>query len=492
MSVPSSNQAEAPKPASAALFSAERAAGTLALLLGVGSHAINEFVATAVLPDIIRDLGGQDRAFWVFSSFEMMAILAGCLTGAVKARFGPRTPFLLATGLLASGSALAGLSPSLEGLIAGRTLQGFGEGMIIALCYALIPDLFPSNVAPRVFALLAGVWALAAGIGPVSAGALTELWSWRAAFLINIPLTVLLFLLINSALPGRPQSRPVPAVGQAQGPSTRLSPRLILRLALLALSVFLLTVIGEIHAPLPLAATVLGGVVTAGVLLKIDAASRRRLFPSQGFRPHTLIGLGTWIVLFLSVSTAVRAVFVTTFGQVYWGLSVTQASLVTAALSVSWSVFALLASRAPSKAREHLYLALGPFVIVSGLTTTALAVQASSLPLFVFAAVITGAGHGLCNQILLRSLMYSADGEEQTLVSSILPAIASAGVAIGGGITGLIAVFTGLIPAENASLVTREAIAVSGASVFFIGAALTLVPAAATLVLRCWLIRAET
>ena len=168
----------APLPASQSIFSPDRAAGTLALMLGVGSHAINGFVTTAVLPDIIRDLGGQDRAFWVFSSFEMMAILAGCLTGAAKVKFGARLPFLLATLLLAGGSVLAGLSTSLEGLIAGRALQGFGEGMIIALCYALIPDLFPQTLVPRVFALLAGVWALAAGLGPVSAGLLSELWSW--------------------------------------------------------------------------------------------------------------------------------------------------------------------------------------------------------------------------------------------------------------------------------------------------------------------------
>ncbi len=102
-------------PVSPSLFSPERAAGTLALVLGVGSHAINGFVTTAVLPDIIRDLGGQDRAFWVFSSFEMMAILAGCLTGAAKVRFGARSPFLLASLLLAGGSVLAGLSTSLEG-----------------------------------------------------------------------------------------------------------------------------------------------------------------------------------------------------------------------------------------------------------------------------------------------------------------------------------------------------------------------------------------
>lgn len=472
-------------PAGPSLFAPERAAGTLALVLGVGSHAVNGFVTTAVLPDIIRDLGGQDRAFWVFSSFEMMAILAGCLTGASKVRFGARLPFLLAALLLAGGSVLAGLSTSLEGLIGGRALQGFGEGMIIALCYALIPDLFPKTMVPRVFALLAGVWALAAGFGPVSAGLLAELWSWRAAFLINLPLVVLLFVLMNTAMPAS-AAAPAP-IETAPGRTGRFG----LRLLLLTVSIFLLTVIGELHEPLPLALTTLAGLAVAGVLLKVDAGSVRRLFPKDAFRLHTLVGLGTWIVLLISVTAAVRAIFVTTIGQVLWGLSVTEASYVAALLAFTWSIFAWISSRAPTRRRELTYLGIGPFLIAGGLGLSALAIDSGALWAFAASSVVTGAGHGLCNQILMRSLMYSADGEDQNLVSSILPTISSAGIAIGGGLTGLLAIMTGLVAAGDSTLLAREAVIRSGASVFYINALLTLVPALAMLILRRRLIRLE-
>ncbi len=470
------------------LYSAERLAGTLALVLGVGSHAINGFVTSAVLPDIIRDLGGQDRAYWVFSSFQMTAILAGCLAGATKVRFGARLPFLLATVLLAGGSVLAGLSASLEGLIAGRTLQGFGEGLIIALCYSLIPDLYPSTLAPRIFALLAGVWALAAGIGPVSAGLLTEIWSWRAAFLINIPFVLLLFALMNTALSRRSAAKPAAKQVGTIGRRNRLG----LRLLLLAASIFLLTVIGEMHRPLPLGVTILAGLAVAALLLRLDTASSRRLFPADAFKASTVIGLGTWIVFLVSVAAAVRAIFVTTFGQVYWGLSVTQASYIAAMLAFSWTVFAWISARAPDRKRELAYLAIGPFLIATGLTLTAVAVDVASLPVFVAAAIVTGAGHGLSNQILMRSLMYNAEGEDQSLVSSILPTISSAGIAIGGGLTGLIAVLTGLVAPGETELLSREAVAHSGASVFYVNAALTLVPALAMLVLRRRLMRTET
>lgn len=474
--------------ANSALFSPDRIAGTIALILGVGSHALNGFVTTAVLPDIIRELGGQNRAFWVFSSFEMMAILAGCLTGATKVRLGARLPFMVATSLLAGGSVLAGLSTSLEGLIAGRAVQGFGEGMIVALCYSLIPDLFPNNVAPRVFAMLAGVWALAAGIGPVSAGLLTELWSWRAAFLINIPLTVLLFLLMNSALPARSRAEPDK---KAADTGRRGGDRMVLRFTLLTASILFLTMIGEVHQPLPLAATILTGLIAAALLLKIDRVSVQRLFPLNAFKARTVIGLGTWIVFLISVSAAVRAVFITTFGQVYWDLSVTQASYVAAGLAFSWSFFAWVSSKAPSRRRELNYLVLGPLLIVAGMVMTAASIEMASLPTFALAAIVTGAGHGLSNQILLRSLMYTAGNREQDLVSSILPTLSSAGIAIGGGLTGLIAVLTGLVSAGDTTLVSAEAVSRSGAAIFYINAALTIVPTCAMLVLRHRLIGLE-
>ena len=194
----------------------------------------------------------------------------------------------------------------------------------------------------------------------------------------------------------------------------------------------------------------------------------------------------------ISAAAAVRAVFVTTVGQVYWGLSVTQASYVAAGLAFSWSTFAYISSRAPSRQRELTYLTTGPFLIAGGLTLTALAITTGSLPLFALAAVVAGAGHGLCNQILMRSLMYTAEGEDQNLVSSILPTISSAGIAIGGGLTGLIAIVTGLVAPGSEELLTREAVARSGASVFYINAGLTLLPALAMLVLRQRLIARES
>ncbi|WP_150523982.1 MFS transporter [Roseibium sediminis] len=465
------------------LFQGTPTAGLLALALGVGSHAINGFVTTAVLPDILRELGGQDRAFWVFSSFEMMAILAGCLTGAIKQRHGSRMPFLVATAILATGSIVAGLSPVFEGLILGRALQGFGEGMIIALCYALIPDLFPQNVAPKVFAMLAGIWALAAGIGPISAGFLSELWTWRAAFLINIPLTALLFALILLSIPaGRKPQAETDGAGKSS---------LYKRMALLILTILLLTALGEMRSVLGISFVLLSGLAAAVWLLRSDSSASQRLFPADAFRPQTLIGLGTIIIFVMSTTAAVRGMFVTTFGQVYWDLSVTQASYVAASLAFSWTIFAWMSAKAKNRSTELAYLVIGPVLVTLGMFLTGISVETHSLQLFIASGVLSGAGYGLSNQILNRALMYSAEQRDQDLVSAILPSISSAGVAIGGGLVGLAAIAIGLIDPANGQLITKQAIEAAGAMIFYLFAVLLLLPLAAMFVFRRRLVEGE-
>src|SRR5690606_25704055 len=99
------------------------------------------------------------------------------------------------------GSALAGAAGSMPELLFGRALQGLGEGIVAAICYALIPELFPSLLVPKVFGAEAVVWALAAFLGPVLSGFLTEAISWRAAFLVNLPFGAIFITLVLLVVP---------------------------------------------------------------------------------------------------------------------------------------------------------------------------------------------------------------------------------------------------------------------------------------------------
>lgn len=456
------------------LFSGPRLLALLVLMLGVGSHAVNGFVTAAILPDIIRDLGGQERAYWIFTLFQVAAIVTGTATGALKVRFGARPLFLLATATLCAGSLLAGLAGGMGSLLAGRFMQGFGEGMLLALCYAVIPDLFPERLVARVFSLLAGVWAVAAGAGPLAAGLLTEAWSWRAAFLANLPLTAFLLLLALIVLP-RDDRRRDPA-----GPRFGLA--VVPRLLLIAGAVLLISMVGEMKTLPSVLLVLASGLALAALILRLDRKAATPFTPGTAFRLAHPLGLCMWIEVLMWISSGARVVYVTALGQALWGLSVTQASYLATTVAFSWTIAAWLVAGVGEPARQRLFMQLGPAALTVGATVSGIALGLQSMPLFALGAAFSGAGFGMSNLFLNKTMIYAVQGVERDRTSAFLPTLQAAGASVGAAFAGLFGVLFGLTKAGTGELVTREAAVAAGPSVFLAMAAIGL---AATLLALC-------
>ena len=100
----------------------------------------------------------------------------------------PRGTYLLALALFALGTLACATASSMAALLAGRSLQGLGGGMLVALSYAMIRHLFPAALWPRAIALVSGMWGVAALTGPFVGGVFAELGTWRVAFWVLLPL----------------------------------------------------------------------------------------------------------------------------------------------------------------------------------------------------------------------------------------------------------------------------------------------------------------
>jgi len=74
---------------------------------------------------------------------------------------------------------LCALSPSIVLVIAGRFVQGLGGGLLFALAYVLVRNVFPEPLWPRVFGLLAGVWSVSVLAGPLIGGSFAGYGNWR-------------------------------------------------------------------------------------------------------------------------------------------------------------------------------------------------------------------------------------------------------------------------------------------------------------------------
>jgi MFS family permease len=124
--------------------------------------------------------------------------------GTLAQVWGRKNLFLLSILLFAVGSAVCGSALDLNILIAGRVIQGLGDGGIISLSEILIADLVPLSERGTYEGLLGSVWALASAIGPPIGGALGSKDHWRWLFYMNIPISFfsavfIFFFLVNRA-----------------------------------------------------------------------------------------------------------------------------------------------------------------------------------------------------------------------------------------------------------------------------------------------------
>src|SRR6266550_5955297 len=170
--------------------------GTLwAAILGSGIVFLDSSVLTVALPRIARDLpahvvGTLEGESYVYNGYLLgesaFLILAGWLTDV----HGRRRIFTLGLTAFGASSLLSGLAPSLEWLIVLRLLQGISGALIVPGSLALVTASFSGEEQGRAFGVWSGASAGVAVLGPMLGGLLVDALSWRAVFLINVPLVL--------------------------------------------------------------------------------------------------------------------------------------------------------------------------------------------------------------------------------------------------------------------------------------------------------------
>jgi len=167
-----------------------------AAVLGSGIVFLDSTVVNVALPRIGRDLpriflGVLEGQSYIYNAYLLTLSSLLILAGALSDYYGRRRMFIY--GLIGFGatSVLCGLAPNTELLVLFRVLQGAAGALLVPGSLALLTANFSGEEQGRAF----GIWAGASGattiLGPVIGGLLVDTVSWRAAFLINIPLVAL-------------------------------------------------------------------------------------------------------------------------------------------------------------------------------------------------------------------------------------------------------------------------------------------------------------
>ncbi len=166
-----------------------------ATMLSVFLGSLYMTIVATAMPRIITDLGGFSQYTWVFTSYLITEVIAIPLTGKLSDMYGRKWFFVTGITIFTIGSFLCGFSQTMTQLIVFRGLQGLGFGVMMALSFIVIGDLFPPEERGKYHGLMSVVLAVSTIIGPTTGGYLTDYLSWRWCFFINIPLGVIIIFL---------------------------------------------------------------------------------------------------------------------------------------------------------------------------------------------------------------------------------------------------------------------------------------------------------
>jgi MFS transporter, DHA2 family, multidrug resistance protein len=174
---------------------ANRGALTVCVILATLMQALDSTIANVALPHMQGSVSAsQDQINWVLTSYIAAAAIMTPPTGFLASRFGVKRLFLVAITGFTIASMLCGLAQSIVQIVLFRVLQGVFGAPLVPLSQAVLLDSYPKQRQPFAMALF-GLGVMAGPIlGPVLGGWLTENYSWRYVFYINLPVGALAFL----------------------------------------------------------------------------------------------------------------------------------------------------------------------------------------------------------------------------------------------------------------------------------------------------------
>lgn len=168
-------------------------------------EVLDTSIANVALPYLAGGLGASnDQSTWVLTSYLVSNAVVLPISGWFAGVLGRKRFFMICLTIFTVSSLLCGIAPSLGTLILFRVLQGAGGGGLQPLAQAILADSFPPEKRGLAFALYGITAVIAPTIGPTLGGWITDNYSWRWIFFINLPVGILVLFLVFRLLEDPP------------------------------------------------------------------------------------------------------------------------------------------------------------------------------------------------------------------------------------------------------------------------------------------------
>jgi EmrB/QacA subfamily drug resistance transporter len=380
------------------------------LLLAIMLAMLDQLIVSTALPRIVGDLGGVTHLSWVVTAYVLASTVTTPLYGKLGDLYGRKRWLMIAIVIFLIGSALSGLAHTMDQLIAFRALQGLGAGGLLVGAIATIGDLVSPRERGQYMGYIMGVMTLAMIAGPLVGGYITENFSWRWIFYINMPIggAALVYLAATLHLPRYRVQHKIDYAGA-------------IALAIAATSIILMTTWGGTQyawASVQVIGLAALGLVSTAAFLAIEARAPEPILPLGVFRNRNFsVAIAMSFLLGLALFGALT--FLPLYQQTVQHLSPTQSGLMLIPMMLGSTVTALISGRVTTKTGRYKVLPIvGAAMMTLGMyLLTTIGLHTSLVTTGIYFAVI-GLGMGFLMQITTLVAQNSVGPQEMGVASS--------------------------------------------------------------------------
>lgn len=381
-----------------------------ATVLGSAMAMLDGTVVNVALPTIGRELDvGVGALQWVVNGYTLSLASLILLGGSLGDRFGRRRVFAIGVAWFAVASLLCGVAPNIEILVASRVLQGIGGALLTPGSLALISASFARSDRGAAIGAWSGLGGVASALGPLLGGWLVQAVSWRAVFVINLPLALAVLVVC---------ARHVPESKDPDAPRHLDVAGIVLTVIGLAVLTF-----GLIDRD---ALLVVVGLVVLGLFVLAEARSTHPLVPLSLFRDRVFSGTNVVTFVVYGVMGAVFFLLALQL-QIVSGYSPLEAGAATLPMTVIMLLLSPTAGRVGTKIGPRIPLTVGPAVVAVGtLLMLRIGEDASYLTDVLPAVVVFGTGMTILVSPLTTAVLAAAPDALAGTASGVNNAVARA------------------------------------------------------------------
>ncbi|MGX4738095.1 MDR family MFS transporter [Kitasatospora griseola] len=369
----------------------------------------NLIVGTA-MPTIVGELNGAEHMSWVVTAYTLATAASTPIWGKVGDLYGRKGSFLVSIAIFLLGSALSGMSQSMDQLIAFRAVQGLGAGGLMVGVMSIMGALVLPRDRGKYQGMFAAVMALATIGGPLIGGFITDHLNWRWTFYVNLPLgaIALAFIVVVLKLPKIRSNAKIDYLGAA-----------LLTIGIVSM-VLITTWGGHEYAWGSKQILGLGALSVASVIGFCYVEQRVAepiiplgLFRNRNFTMVSIIGFIVGFAMFGAVT------FLPTYQQIVQGASATNSGLLLMPMMFGMLVISLVVGQAITKTGKYrIYPIIGTVVMGGGsLLLSTLSVDTSSFASSCY-MVVLGAGMGFLMQVTMLVAQNSVEMKDMGVASS--------------------------------------------------------------------------